>query len=568
MRVLPKPEIHEKHLCYASAYKAGDFFWGLGVECEAYIETAAGKRCQASSFYKDQRPERYSVPYYKTYKAGLYNEALKGLIDPSGTPTLLPYLLNAHSLIRVDAAGEHTTVFKKVSDETDPRGYHYELAPNPKCRKTILESLCAVDPFFKITEEVRGETFIFDGDSIEIATRDFYKTTVERTVEELTTMRREFIEHLNDAWTIAALPTTLQPLRWMTGNHPFAVLHSNPRNVSIFNNGTYHINLTMPTQLGPTAKPVDAHAFIRRHRKAARFIQWLEPFLIEAYGTADPLAKSTLMSHRFSAASQRAAASRYIGVGTFNTHTMPQGKYNTVPRKSARPAREDGWMTNYAKTASYEQLEDVGLDINFHKHYNHGLELRFFDYFPEGQLPSLIATLVQALDQSQALTTAAAPDSAIWNTLVEEVMQRGKMAIVYSWMCAELSAALGLEIRTGPVRRVWHDIQRQLERRWLGRGECSAVMIARRRYLWESVERPLGLIGPLTQIPQQQPEKKTIQAICQPQVPLMLEPGAILQIQGNPMFADRARSAHQPLLTTIPEVEPLRRGFWARVFCR
>ena len=105
----PKPELHEKHKRYAPAYKPYDTYWGLGIECEAYIETAPPAHLQVpgAHFISHQAPERYSVRYYDSYKSDTYNEALKGIIDPSGTYTL-PLLLNAHSFQRTDASGEHT----------------------------------------------------------------------------------------------------------------------------------------------------------------------------------------------------------------------------------------------------------------------------------------------------------------------------------------------------------------------------------------------------------------------------------------------------------------------------
>jgi hypothetical protein len=592
---LHKPEVFEKHKIYASAYKAGDTFWGIGIECEGYIETAIRRRVRGASFLTDQRAERYSVPYYKTYRDGVYNQALKGLpaaaicesaaaaaaaaaavtCQPSAMPSAdttpaaappqvlfdeaafydLPFLLNAHSFVRTDISGEHTTRFLKVEDAADRRGYRYDTVPNSRCQQTILSKLADADPYFKVTDDIRGEDFIFDGDSIEIATRNFYKTSIEECIQEFKNMRSEFVENLNNAWVTAGLPPRFQPLRWMRANYPFAVLHSNPKNIAIFNNGTYHFNFTMPTMLGSTAKPIAPAAFIRRHQKAARYIQWLEPFLIANYGTADPLSKSTIMGHRFSAASQRGAVSRYIGVGSYNTRKMPQGKMNTVSYAETRVTKEDGWMTSYLRGCAYRPLEEVGMDINFHKHYNHGLELRFFDYFAEERLTSVLSTLVHTLDHSQTVTLQAAGDSALWNTIVEEVMVHGKQTQIYRWMAAELSAALALEIRPGPIRTVWHDIQRQLERRWLGRGECSRVMIRRERYLWEHIERPLGPAAPdidPNSYLRSNPNSRTNTTKRSGVAVIPIESSQPFYVQNNPLVTDR-----QPLISRpkeIPEV--------------
>jgi hypothetical protein len=571
---------------------------------------------KGASFLTDQKAERYSVPYYKTYHDGIYNQAIKGLpaaaicqsaaaadtCQPSQadatasatadqqTQTLfsesafydLPFLLNAHSFVRTDISGEHTTSFLKVADAGDRRGYRYDIVPNSRCKETIIKKLADADSYFNVANDIQGGDFIFDGDSIEIATRDFYKTTIEDCIQEFRNMRNQFIKNLNNAWTSTGLPAKFQPLRWMQANHPFAIYHSNPKNIGIFNNGTYHFNFTMPTvltgasssaaaestmptvltgasssaaaestmptQLGSNTKPASSSTFISRHQKAARYIQWLEPFLIANYGTADPLSKSTIMGHRFSAASQRGAVSRYIGIGSYDTRKMVQGKLNTTPWVSTRVTKEDGWMASYLRGCAYKPLEEVGMDINFHKHYNHGLELRFFDYFEEERLTSVLSTLVHVLDQSQTVTLMSAGDSALWNTIVEEVMVHGWQTQIYGWMAGELSAALALEIRPGPIRAVWHDIQRQLERQWLGRGECSQVMIRRRQYLWEHVERPLRNV----QTQRHQSDNK----ISAPRTPKAIIPDdlqAEFQVQANPLVA-KQRHLLPPEIPEAPVV--------------
>lgn len=225
---------------------------------------------------------------------------------------------------------------------------------------------------------------------------------------------------------------------------------------------------------------------------------------------------------------------------------MPHGKLNTAPWASMRVTKEDGWMASYLRGCAYKPLEEVGLDINFHKHYNHGLELRFFDYFAEERLTSILSTLVHALDQSQTVTLMPAGDSALWNTIVEEVMVHGRQTHIYGWMAGELSAALALEIRPGPIRAVWHNIQRQLERQWLGRGECSQVMIRRRRYLWEHIERPLRNV----QTERRQSDNK-ITVVRTPKAVIPIETATVFEVQGNPLSAER-----RPLLTRQPPEIP------------
>lgn len=480
----PKPEVHAKHVRYANSYKPNDTFWGLGIECEAYIETAptAHPTVPGAYFTSRQAPERYSVRYYDSYKPNTYNEALKGLIDPSGSYTL-PLLLNAHSFQRTDGAGEHTTAFKKRILPGDA-GHVWDIVPNPKFSgQTILSALQAHSAYFHIPADpsgnpgVQADRFIFDGDSIELATERYYKATVASTCAEFTQLRAQFITELNSVWRAAGLPASYLPLRWMTKNHPWAVLASNPRNISIFNNGTYHINLTVPTKLNRRGRIADWPAFIERHRAIARYIQWLEPFLLVAYGTPDPLSKSPLIGHRFSAASQRGAVSRYIGVGSYDTTHMPHGKLNTVPRDQTRVAQENGWMVLYGRENAYKELADVGLDINFNKHYNHGLELRFFDFFDPDKLPHLLRVLACVCDQALHAPPPVPQESPLWNTLVEFACLRGSDVKIYPWMCETLEGVLGFKMPAGPILDVWDHIQRTLLARWVDDGECAAAFL-------------------------------------------------------------------------------------------
>jgi hypothetical protein len=40
------------------------------------------------------------------------------------------------------------------------------------------------------------------------------------------------------------------------------------------------------------------------------------------------------------------------------------------------------WYNKYYEYCDYKKELQMGSDINFHKHKNHGIEVRIFDYFP------------------------------------------------------------------------------------------------------------------------------------------------------------------------------------------
>jgi hypothetical protein len=63
---------------------------------------------------------------------------------------------------------------------------------------------------------------------------------------------------------------------------------TNMNNIGICNSGTYHINITMPTEIKNT-QIVNPGQFKKMHCNAIRIIQWFEPFIIALYGTPDIL---------------------------------------------------------------------------------------------------------------------------------------------------------------------------------------------------------------------------------------------------------------------------------------
>jgi hypothetical protein len=197
----------------------------------------------------------------------------------------------------------------------------------------------------------------------------------------------------------------------------------------MFNNGTYHINITLPTMLGKNDTNgipiiVDPKGFREKHKIFIRLIQWLEPLIIAVYGTKDPLSE---VDPSYSKASQRCAVSRYIGIGTFDTVAMTSGKVLTVPVKDIRGSDTDFWWYKmYHATSGYNALEEVGVDINYRKHYNHGVEIRFLDAFPNTMLKGLIEFYVCLGDVSLESNMPENPImSPVWNNFVVDVLKGG-----------------------------------------------------------------------------------------------------------------------------------------------
>jgi hypothetical protein len=382
-----------KHFKYRKSYRSFDYYWGLGVEHETYIKTSQTK--EISTFEGCMKPERYSVNYMTIYEPEKLRDSLRDLLFLYGGKISVPILINSHSFTHADVYTIHRTTYEK------------KPKPNPQyAGETFFDWICKHSVWLK-TELDKG--FMWDGDTIEFMTQHFYKATTAEVMNELRTITDRFNKELGSL-PKQGLLVAYGPLKLaMPVNEPFAIHLTNLRNVAMFNNGTLHINLTLPTRLGWGAKPLWKKKFIKRHQILARLIQWLEPVFVALYGSGDPLART---SDRYAKGSQRVAISRYIGIGTFDTETMPAGKILQIQR-GAIP-----WYDRLVEQTNYLSLEKIGLDLNFQKHGAHGLELRFFDQMSYDLLENVLKHLVLLMDYSMILKDAENPvKNPVWQRM-------------------------------------------------------------------------------------------------------------------------------------------------------
>ena len=423
--------------------------------------------------------ERYSVDYYSSYKKDSLQKAFSNFTKVT-QEIPLPVLVNSHALTKLDDCLEHKTLYKTGSP------------PNPKFKgKTIFDLLKEVKPSYFVEENEKK--FIFDGDSIEIMTQRFYKTTIEKTLDELRESRKEFIQNLRDSLCGIKTLSMYCDIDWTSGNHGFAVMVTNPRNLAIFNNGTYHINITLPTQLDKDGKIQSWKDFVGIHKNYIRMIQWVEPILIANFGSPDPLA--WLVDGEYSLGSQRCAMSRYIGIGTYDTEIMVRGKLLTVDLSGVRSS----WYSQYHRNSAYDALTKVGLDINFNKHYNHGIEIRFFDWFPEQRLRGLLKFLVYLGDISMTQTKIENPIlNPVWNRLTARAIEKGREAGLTQEEADLISKILGFPCKACDNLEVcFADLYNTLGKAFSGgKGPCSKYFLDELQGLREAASVPV--VGPNT----------------------------------------------------------------------
>ena len=397
-------ELLDKHRNYLDKYKPNDLYWGIGIENETYLKMTKNMKIEPNNYYeKYARRERYSIDYFKSsYKDNIYQNNIKKL----KLPERVPILINAHTFLQTDINNEHKTTYSK----------------NPTINSkfngtTIYEYICAKDPYFK---EEYMKSFIFDGDTIEFITTNFYKVTIYDVIKELKENKEKFINKLNKIFLENNILKDFGEVKFCKNNYPFASFMTNIGRYSIFNNMTYHFNFTLPTKLNSDCYIDDYNLFINQHKNAIHLIQWLEPILIANYGSGDILYE---VDKKLTNSSQRCAKSRFISIGTYDTDELKAGKILQIDTSNNHLSNYNNWWFNkYYETSHYKKEEKIGVDINFHKHKNHGIEIRIFDYFDEDKLEKVLTFIVLLLDFSLENNIKSPSKNDIWNNFVVNIL--------------------------------------------------------------------------------------------------------------------------------------------------
>lgn len=380
-------EIDYKHNKYFDMFKPNDLFYGLGIENETYFmlnKTIAKK----GKFIKHQRKrERYSVDYFFNFVDEEVNKSLDS-VDVDKVYEL-PVFINSHTFVKCDKNGQHSRLYTK------------DCEPNPKFDGKILHDIFMEKS--EILKKLYDMNYVYDGDSIEIMTTNFYKTTVNDVINELINSKKIVLEEINnviknenitfsDIFCNYYFRNKTDQISFLFQDHNYGIVNNitNPFYMSICNNGTYHFNITLPTQLDENCNIKDRIRFDNIHANAIRAIQWLEPLFVSLYGSPDIF---SVNNDKFSKGSLRVALSRYIGIGTYDSNKMETGKKLNDFIVSEN---DNNWYLKYHSDENnpYIRLSQIGYDINFNKFKNHGIEIRFFDYFPEKYLYDVINILL------------------------------------------------------------------------------------------------------------------------------------------------------------------------------
>ena len=127
--------------------------------------------------------------------------------------------------------------------------------------------------------------------------------------------------------------------------------------------------------------------------------------------------------------------------------------------------------------------DKIGFDINYNKFLNHGIEIRFFDWFDESLLEEVLEAIVYILDYSQDSIVINSPiNSEVWNILMYRAILHGNnMTILYDEL-KYIRNTLNLEINTRSLtmKDIFKEIICELRDKYNGNGPCSKYMLDKR----------------------------------------------------------------------------------------
>jgi len=167
-------------------------------------------------------------------------------------------------------------------------------------------------------------------------------------------------------------------------------------------------------------------------------------------------------------------------VGTYDTDVMKTGKLVQM-NFNAHPMHKNPlwWVNRYAEISDYEKIDKIGLDVNFHKHKNHGIEFRIFDYFDEKYLKEVLNFLIFIMDHS-ILNEIDNPICDLeWNNFVYESIINGKETVVPENYIALLEKILDIPVESTDPIAVYNQIYTGLHNRYYENGFCSSLLITK-----------------------------------------------------------------------------------------
>ncbi|GAA4773175.1 MULTISPECIES: hypothetical protein [Flavobacterium] len=408
------------------------YYWGIGLENETYMQFEEPLIVSGEFIQEKIGFERYSIDYRKCYKPESLAPVLEKAFDLNKNYTV-SRMINSHSLEKLDVNYQHKTLpeVKTSNDATDSESGSKPTENPEYLGKSIMELFLEDQPYniqSMITQRNKTMGSVhFDGDSIEFVTKYFENRTIIDSCKELNATKKLFLDKINESSVLNG------KLNFPKYNNGLNMFMTNQEKLVLFNNGTYHFHITLPT-LTQDSRIIDYNKFDTTHLNAIYLLQWFEPFFIATLGSPDimgVISNEYNLDKKFTLGSMRNAMSRYIGVGTFNK-SMTKGKILTYKvddfRKFLKFEKEENiwWRDRIESDMDYELLPEVGLDFNQEKMYQSGFEFRSFDEFPAEYLNDVLFSIILICEHSLNLPDVQwGHDSVAWNNLVYKTLKKG-----------------------------------------------------------------------------------------------------------------------------------------------
>ena len=408
------------------------YYWGIGLENETYMQFEESLIVTGEFIQEKIGFEKYSIDYRKCYKPESLAPMLKKAFDLNQNYKV-SRMMNSHSLEKLDINYQHKTIspIKPLIDTENGEIVAQPLENPEYLGKSIMELFLEDQPYniqSMITQRNKTMGSVhFDGDSIEFVTKYFENRTIAESCKELKATKKLFLDKINESSVLNG------KLSFPDYNNGLNMFMTNQENLVLFNNGTYHFHITLPS-LTEDSRIVNYEEFEKTHANAIYLLQWFEPFFIATLGSPDimgVISDTYSLDKNFTLGSMRNAMSRYIGVGTYNK-AMPKGKiltYNVDDfRKLLKFEKEENiwWRDQIEADMEYEMLSEVGLDFNQEKMYQSGFEFRSFDEFPAEYLNDVLFSIILICEHSLNLPDVQwGHDSKVWNNLVFKTLKMG-----------------------------------------------------------------------------------------------------------------------------------------------
>jgi hypothetical protein len=445
--------------------KMDNFFWGIGIENETYIQFEKKKKYTITYIADNIKSDRYSPNYLKIYKNEDVNDLLKKIVNCNGyrdnyniiMHCNVTQMLNSYCFDKLDIKLNHVDDYNFINNEGNEYNENYS-------GKNILEEWYEYDPEISKLfggKNKDGHNIFFDGESIEFITENFYKANIDNVVNELIEKKDYFLCKLQEFINKKNIWPNLGKIMYPIINPGFNQFQTSRDKFVLFNNSTYHIHITLPTKIHNgkiinSINPVNnindingiaknANEFVICHHHAIKLIQWFEPFYIATLGSPDIFSavnEITNSNYKYPKGSMRCTLSRLIGIGTYNPKKMEMGKILTKTVDSVRPKKINNWWYDMVKkNINYDiNTDQIGLDFNFNKHYQSGIEFRLFDSFPIEYLNDVIYSILLICEQSYHSYHSfhstkkkinIACENYVWNNLVYRSLVQGHNVMIY-----------------------------------------------------------------------------------------------------------------------------------------